>query len=600
MLASLKNSKFVPLIDSRMSVAEQATELKEHERDVATWVKRMNACLYSNDEAERWIGISLLYETTSLVTLESFSMFCTSWTKSAAALLSKDGPSTAIACMNVLQRTLEYAHKDAELRRNLATDFLPGILTSLLSIVKSTEVGVLNSQLQSSAFNTVSICAQTFAGPTRLFLEKFKKACLKQFDSRNNNVAEAAAKCFALLPVSASAKSQADTWFNTCVELLGACHQIIGNVYKGVDEEDIWGSVSFQSAKLSVLDEGDMVDTLHTRSRRLRYLQLSLQKLISSPFNCAVVLPIDAILGLVARILAADAKTFQTTRSHTLLKSILPTIFLDALKTLTSLMESAQHHLTSRCAVVERIITQTLRSESHTTRSEPVTANKMAVYALIEKMVCYLGPVIEPVVLQDIIDSIIGDAQSNANVVDSFTPSTSTYQSRVPGGDVHSNNVKLCVSSLNALSSILIVSGREMTPSSHVTIANFLLGTTMKFGLKFPGVYSDHRCRFAIYNTFRTFLLAEIPPQPTCKPHSVTVFSFGLQDSNESIRKLCQESLSFLDQLVHPVIGSIPRKAKIQQQQQQQKDEEKQKQDELQRQQQRQQQQQKDEEQQKQ
>ena len=101
--------------------------------------------------------------------------------------------------------------------------------------------------------------------------------------------------------------------------------------------------------------------------------------------------------------------------------------------------------------------------------------------------------------------------------------------------------------------------------NSHVfrQITGFLLQTLMAIGASEPDPFGDAGCRLKLYRVFRASILVASSAQATCIPHAVIIFGNGLQDASDEIRYFCTDALAVLDQLIHPIVGSLPRRSQV-------------------------------------
>lgn len=183
---------------------------------------------------------------------------CSSWAGIASAALVRDQPRTQAVCIDVLAATLDCGRRDPELRRELSSDQLPGILASLLAMItgKSAAAGrggggggsSASSAKQTpatttpianivAAYKMIGVCATIFPGPTRPFAGRVRAAVAAGLDAALPEVVHAAAACYACLPRCAGQKTLSQTWSESTGAVLGSLHDIVGALFTEVDEE---------------------------------------------------------------------------------------------------------------------------------------------------------------------------------------------------------------------------------------------------------------------------------------------------------------------------------------------------------------------------
>ena len=206
-----------------VQISEQTGE--KDNKQLGVWTNRVNSCLQSGDPAIRWVGLTLLLETTARCDPDTFATNCSVWTGAAAKLIDSDrGPSAVLAmectiastlilthlfasarlapapssqcaapawyacelilacfrlcCVQIgasgMRKTLSFSCRDPELRRDHAKFHLPPIINSLLALASAggetaaaTAAATATDAARCAAFVTLGVCARDYPGPTR-------------------------------------------------------------------------------------------------------------------------------------------------------------------------------------------------------------------------------------------------------------------------------------------------------------------------------------------------------------------------------------------------------------------------------------------------
>ena len=204
-----------------------------------------------------------------------------------------------------------------------------------------------------------------------------------------------------------------------------------------------------------------------------------------------------------------------------------------------------------------QVLSQSLRR-----RGLPGPLRQLA-YVLIEKVVRNLGlGVIEPKILQDIVDAILLDCQAKT-AGPGGTEGTAAQRQYAVSRLRDTDQALVCAGALEALAAIMLVCSRDLTPRSQEQVTAFLLETLTATGASEPDHFRDAGCRLKLYRVFRASILVASATQATCVPQAVIIFGNGLQDASDEIRYFCTETRAMLDQLIHPIVGSLPRRSQV-------------------------------------
>ncbi|XP_073510893.1 proline-, glutamic acid- and leucine-rich protein 1 [Phyllobates terribilis] len=344
--------------------------------------------------ATRTEGLSLL----SLVVEESctdvFQQHCVSWIRSVLQVIqSQDPPRVVSLAVFVLRSILAHSSALPELSREISTNHIPGLLTSLLG---------LRPQCLMPALEGIRSCLISYPRACGSLRGKLTAFFLSLLDEENVQIQELACQCFSLLPSLGSGFSQGvkhtENWERQMQSVLCSLHAVFQQLYKATETDTTRYEGPGTELELPVLDD-DGASSILQLVRRFTALGQCVRLLLREQFPAPVRVPVSDILNLVCRVVNVSAKNLSWQGEEALKLLLLPRVHKTALDILEAAILACGPRLLPLSSVICRIFPQLLSSWASVRsaggfpsgQEKPYSSLRGAVYQVLERWVSMCG-----------------------------------------------------------------------------------------------------------------------------------------------------------------------------------------------------------------
>ncbi|KAM4675724.1 proline-, glutamic acid- and leucine-rich protein 1 [Discoglossus pictus] len=586
----MMESAVAGLIDrdlSEVELGEAIQGLREHgalrgEGSSAALASLLSTCSSRLMSASTRIeGLSLL----SLVVEESptdvFQMHCVSWIRSILQVIqSQDPPRVVGLAVFVLRSLLAHSSALPELARDISTNQIPGLLTSLLG---------LRSQCLIPALEGIRSCLISYPRACGSLRGKLTVFFLSLLDSENKQTQELACQCFSLVPSLGSGFSQGakhtENWERQMQSVLCSLHSVFKQLYQGAETDSARYEGPGTELELPALEDDGTHNVLQLL-RRFSALGQCVCLLLREQFPAPVRVPASDILSLICRAVNVSPKNLSWQGEDSLKLLFLPRIQRNVLDILEATIITCGPRLLPFSAVICRLFPQLLSSWAAVRgaggipsgHEKPYSSLRGSVYRVLERWVSVCGAssgimqgpahhsdILLAHMLSDITTTteslkMSGFVQLGAKKQKVSEIGDSDFQNHRKR-EVNANS-ELCVAALRGLCCIVLHCGSLIKEDTHRRLQELsipLLIRLQQGSDNWLGPYVSGICRKELYRLLLCLMLTPSPRLPAPLHCAVRIFRGGVTEESLPVSLFCTEALAICHVLIHPRVPSLQR-----------------------------------------
>ncbi|XP_053217250.1 proline-, glutamic acid- and leucine-rich protein 1 [Podarcis raffonei] len=481
----------------------------------------------------------------------------------------------------ILRDLLEYSCQIPELARDIGTNHIPGLLTSLLALKPECQISTLEGS---------KACMLFYPRACGSLRGKLAAYFLARVDAETPHLQQLACDCYALLPSLGAGFTQGlkytECWGQQAHCLLATLHSLLGTLYEGAETDPLHYEGPGVEILLPTPEDGEVNFILHLK-HRFSGLAKCLCQMLSNDFVAPVSVPVQDILDLVCRALNISTKNISWFGDGPLRMLLLPSVHLEALDLLSALILACGPRLVRFGATFCRLFPQVLTTWSSGRdlfppgQERPYSAVRTRLYEVLDLWVqtagaaCGIlqGPRTQSEALLGHLISDISPPADTLKMRDSrpasdLKPSApkkpklsdlGTLGSLHPKQDSQANS-STCLAALRGLSRAVLLTGSLMKEQVHKRLQELVVPLLIRLAQAEtpPGSpYASAPCRRELHRLLLALVLAPPPSWPPPFHCALRLFSQGRTDPNLQVSSFCTEALAVCNALLHPRVPSL-------------------------------------------
>ncbi|XP_043671486.1 proline-, glutamic acid- and leucine-rich protein 1-like [Vespula pensylvanica] len=541
-----------------------------------------------NQANTRYNGLLLLNAYLPKCSKDTLSKYGILWITKATQVVENihSNPQHLTIACKVIGNLVTQCKVIPELHKQISMQNVKQLLNILDNLESVTSYGATYYLLATLLYHYPEVCER--------FQTLIRKMIFLQVDASQANLAEAGAKCFALLvrATERNFKPPPTKLFYTCwtcnqALICNSLHDIMDSLFSNlleIESVDIWDKL-----ELSSISEENIVEYYSKQKQRFTNLCLYLSTMLRGCEEKNSVLP-DDILRILCRGLAIKPMNLKRQNSFKgqILYLILPKLHISLFNVLSALIEGFKKELIPFGSMILQLFHQTLKwtgtvleDQKTIASSKPFKNIRLSVYKCLSLWLISNNSLsgFETImdeclssILKDIIperDRVLLNVQSTTKHLskkalkrlrDSQYEKSSTLNNTVATKKNPCLDADLCIEALITLQNILFSSSTYLKTTLYINIQSIVIPLLYEYYLGSPTetFYKEKtQCRLQLLKILKDLQLNSHGSTAFSTQHAIQIFEMALNDSNLHIVQEARCALSELEKIIHPLAPTL-------------------------------------------
>ncbi|KAJ1962242.1 hypothetical protein GGI12_002761 [Dipsacomyces acuminosporus] len=546
-----------------------AEVMKRYDSATHKWVVRIGSLVAGKTPESRIAGV-LLMKHTAQQSPQIFIDNAPKWITSLLNILGKaEMTPVHSAAIETLLGFLDIVREIPVLQREIANTQVPRVNLTVLALAEK------NPELLEQALNVLTYSASWFPTLFRPSIDKTEALCLRVLDGcvarSSPAVVKQAANCLASLCQAGGKVAVEDRWFQYVQMTIGTIESCIDHIM--CIGADAINNSDRQTFALQAFSDNFMISIPKAVERTASMADM-LIALLGRPTNVDVSVPVDAIAAIASKLAfiplrVASSKTDRA--EFGLIPLLAPQIYRAAIRILASLAISLGSYMHPFLSSVARTIA--VMNSKHV--ASPTT--RVALHSLIQLYIQKYSYGFVVCLSTELIGSVVADTSvQNRKAAAAAGPLPSAASSKKRGGsgkardltgaatDASEDSAKpsdilwndVVYAALKTVLALLKHTPTALSPSLRTRLDSqiltlLLLHSVNGSGMPFASRRGDAAYRVVLFECLQASILSPDPWQAAILPHAASVFTAGAADPSPTVQRICLDSLSIIEPIIH-------------------------------------------------